>query len=304
MKRSLLILAMSPLFSPAAEPTLANNLRGLPEDFRRYFYHAEVLVQVYLNDSMLFNATAVLQENGDIRLIRIFDENPALASSIRAQWFAILQRGVTVGQCRKTCPAGLMAAEYRLSHSELKLYTSQYETSQVRRDFIAMPPDTADGMIMSSDLSVTDTPALRSWGLNTSLLASFAGWSQKASFQSSGTDGDYRYRSASLYELFSQKELPGSFIRLGFFTPDSDTGNVQASGFGDDTVAGVMWGTSDALLESRDSVSARPVYVTGRSQSLAEVWLSTRPGPAAICMHNTAACSAPHRLAAISARCW
>ncbi|MEH4929761.1 hypothetical protein [Enterobacter cloacae] len=56
-------------------------------------------------------------------------------------------------------------------------------------------------------------------------------------------------------------------MRLVFFTPDGDTGNVQTSGFGYDTVAGAMWGTSDALLLSTDSVSAWPVYVTGRNQS-------------------------------------
>lgn len=276
MKKKLILLSMTPFLSSAADITLAANMRGLPEDFRRYFYNSEVMVQVYLNDTRLFDATVSLQENGDVRLLRTIDEDQDLDSSVRSRWTSVLQQGVSIGQCLKSCPSGLMAVEYRLDSSILKLYTSQYETSRAKSSFISLPDKTPNGVIMYNDVSATDTPYSRSWGINSSLTSSLVGWSQKASFQSSGTDGRYYYSSSSLYELFTQKELQGSFVRLGFFTPDSDTGNVQTSGFGYDTVAGAMWGTSDALLVSTDSVSAWPVYVTGRNQSIAEVWRDGR----------------------------
>jgi hypothetical protein len=276
MKKRLLILTLFPLTAPAVDMTLAANMRGLPEDFRRYFYDSELIVQVYLNDTRLFDATVALKENGDIRLLRTIDDAPDTDPEIRALWSGVLEKGVSVGQCSKDCPSGLMAVQYRLDNSVLKLYTTNYETARTSSTYIAMPEDTPGGMIMYNDVSVTKTATTRSWGINSSLTSSLAGWSQKASFQSSGTDGDYHYSSASLYELYTQKELQGSFVRLGFFTPDSDTGNVQTAGFGYDTVAGAMWGTSDALLISTDSVSAWPVYVTGRNQSIAEVWRDGR----------------------------
>lgn len=256
--------------------TLATNVRGLPEDFRRYFYDSELIVQVYLNDARLFDAAVALKENGDIRLLRTIDDAQDADPEIRALWNGILQKGVSVGQCTKDCPFGLMAVQYRLDNSELKLYTENYETARTISTHIAMPEDTPGGIIMYNDVSATNTAGTRSWGLNSSLTSSLAGWSQKASFQSSGTDGEYHYSGSSLYELYTQKELQGNFVRLGFFTPDSDTGNVQTSGFGYDTVVGAMWGTSDALLVSTDSVSAWPVYVTGRNQSIAEVWRNGR----------------------------
>lgn len=276
MKKKLLILSLLPLMASAENMILASNVRGLPEDFRQYFYDSEIIVQVYLNDARLFDAVVVLRENGDIRLLRTIDDAQDAEPDILALWARVLEQGVSVGECTKNCPSGLMAVEYRLDNSVLKLYTSNYEKTRTASSYIAMPDETPGGVIMYNDASVTNSASSRSWGINSSLTSSFAGWSQRASFQSSGTDGQYHYTSSSLYEMFTQKELQGSFVRLGFFTPDSDTGNVQTSGFGYDTVAGAMWGTSDALLINTDSVSAWPVYVTGRNQSIAEVWRDGR----------------------------
>lgn len=276
MRKSLLILAMCPLFASATEMTLAANMRGLPEDFRRYFYDSEVIVQVYINDTRLFDAAVSLKENGEVRLLHTLDETQDIDPDVRTLWTGVLRQGVSVGKCTEKCPSGLMAVEYRLDSSVLRLYTAQYETAQTKSSYISMPDETSGGVIMYNDLSVTNTDSSRNWGINSSLTSSLGGWSQKASFQSSGVDGSYHYSSSSLYELYSQKELQGSFIRLGFFTPDGDTGNVQTSGFGYDTVAGAMWGTSDALMINGDSVSTWPVYVTGRNQSIAEVWRDGR----------------------------
>ncbi|MDN4966809.1 TcfC E-set like domain-containing protein [Enterobacter hormaechei] len=276
MKKVVLLLAISPLFSADANMTLAANMRALPEDFRRYFYESEVMAQVFLNDMLLFEAAISLTEGGDVRLIRTIEESESVDSEVRARWKEALSKGVSVGECTKLCPQGLMAAQYLLDSSVLKLYTADYETARTENSFITLPEKMPGGMIMYNDISVTNSDNTRSWGINSSATTSLLGWSQKVSFQSSGTDGQYHYSSSNLYELYSQKEQPGHYIRLGFFTPDSDTGNVEMSGFGYDTVVGAMWGTSDSLLINSDSVSAWPVYVTGQNQSIAEVWRDGR----------------------------
>lgn len=268
----LCFLAVFPLAAPAADMTLATNMRGLPQDFRRYFYDSELIVQVYLNDTRLFDAAVALKENGHIRLIRTLDYAEDTDPQTHTLWSGVLEKGVYTGKCAKDCPYGLMAVQYRLDNSVLKLYTSTYETSRASSAYISMPTDTPTGVIMYNNASVTNTESTRSWGINSSLTSSLAGWTQRASLHSSGTEGDFHYSRTSLYELYTQKELQGSFVRLGFFTPDSDTSNVQTAGFGYNTLVGAMWGTSDALLVSTNSVSAWPVYVTGRNQSIAEVW--------------------------------
>lgn len=276
MKIPFILLAAVPFIVSANDLQLAANLRGLPEDFRRYFYNSEIVVQVFLDDNYIFDASVSLNENGDVKLLRIVEEAQNADSELLALWSDILHNGVTVGECIAACPSGLMHVEYHLNNSALKLYTSNYETSQVASDYLSVPDDAPSGLIMFNDVSVSDASLNRSWGINSSLTSSLGGWSQQASFQSSGTSGEYSYSSSSLYELFTQKELQGDFIRVGLFSPDNATGNVQTSGFGYDTVAGVMWGTSDALLVNSDSVSAWPVYVTGRNQSIAEVWRDGR----------------------------
>lgn len=276
MKKIVLLLTVCPLFSAEANMTLAANMRALPEDFRRYFYESEVMAQVYLNDTLLFEAAISLTESGDVRLIRTIEESESVDSDVRNRWKEVLNKGISVGECTTQCPSGLMAAEYLLDSSILKLYTAHYETARTENSFISLPEKMPGGMIMYNDITATNSDNTRSWGINSSLTASLLGWSQRVSFQSSGTDGQYQYSSSTLYELYSQKELPGHFVRLGFFTPDSDTGNVEMSGFGYDTVVGAMWGTSDALLINGDSVSAWPVYVTGQNQSVAEVWRDGR----------------------------
>lgn len=272
MKISLIFLAAVPFIVSAGDMQLAANMKGLPEDFKRYFYNSEVVVQVYLNDNYIFDASASLSENGEIKLLRIIDEQPNSDHATNAIWSDVLQKGVSAGKCTLSCPSGLMQVDYSLDNSALKLYTANYETSQVVSNYLSVPDDTPAGLIMSNSVSLSEAASMRSWGINSSLTSSLGGWSQQVAFQSTGTEGEYHYNNYSIYQLFTQKELKGSFFRLGLFTPDSDNGNVQTSGFGNDTVIGGMWGTSDALLATTDSVSAWPVYVTGRNQSIAEVW--------------------------------
>lgn len=66
MKKHFLVLTllplMYPLTAPAEDMMLAVNMRGLPEDFRQYFYDAELVVQVYLNDTRLFDAAVSLRK--------------------------------------------------------------------------------------------------------------------------------------------------------------------------------------------------------------------------------------------------
>lgn len=276
MKKYLLIFTFIPVSTVAAGMALTENIRGLPEDFRRYFYNSEVIVQVYLNDQRLFDAAVFLKDNSHVKLLHTFDDNTEIDVDRREVWSKILQQGISLGQCTTHCPSGLMTAEYSLNNSALKLYTSQYETQRIKSEYINLSSQTPAGVVIYNDLTTTYTPSARSWGLNSSLTSSLAGWSQRVSFQSSGTEGDYSYVSSSLYELFTQKEHHGSFTRLGFFTPGSDRGNVQMSGYDFDTIAGAMWGTSDTLLNNTGNVSAWPVYVTGHNQSIAEIWRDGR----------------------------
>ncbi|RCB87618.1 CFA, I fimbrial subunit C usher protein, partial [Escherichia coli] len=108
------------------------------------------------------------------------------------------------------------------------------------------------------------------------VISSLFGWTQNISLQSYGSNQANQSQETNIYALYTQKELAGSFIRLGIFSPDTDKGNVETNGFNTGSVAGVMWGTSNALLINNESVSASPIYITAANQGIAEVWLDNR----------------------------
>ncbi|WP_158379913.1 hypothetical protein [Candidatus Williamhamiltonella defendens] len=76
--------------------TLASHMRGLPDNFKRYFYDYKLIVQVYLNDTALFDAAISLKENSEIRLIRIVDtsfQDNDIDPEIKARWAYIIKQG-------------------------------------------------------------------------------------------------------------------------------------------------------------------------------------------------------------------
>ncbi|EDU61859.1 TcfC E-set like domain-containing protein [Providencia stuartii] len=272
----LFTLILAPGIALGANLLSAGNTIKVPDEFKQYFYNSEIVSQVYLNDSPLFDAVFSLHENGQINLLRILDEEPDIKPQVKNEWANILQKGISLGACHSSCPAGLISAEYRLDNSSLKLFTSHYETEQVNNDYIHLPSTLPNGVIMHNNLSAVSVASAKTWNFTSSIVSSLLGWTQKISLQTYGSSQANQTQETNIYALYTQKELAGNFVRLGFFSPDSDKGNVETNGFSTGSVAGAMWGTSNALLINNESVSAYPIYVTAANQATAEVWLDNR----------------------------
>ena len=279
MKRSIFLFSGLVPGVAAATSTgmLLASLNNMPEDFRSYFFQSEMPVQIYLNDKSLFEASMKMNEDGSMVLSEVIAHEDALSPETQARWEAALRKGVMTGRCAKNCPEGLLSADYSLENSTLRLLTSHYEKERVAGNYIELPEKFPAGLIVNNDFSaIQSSTSDKRMSLTSEWTASLAEWSHNLSFQSTHVSGEYGYDLTDLYNLYSQKELAGNFVRVGFFTPDNDSGNVQTSSFGYDTIVGAMWGTSDILLQNSESVSAWPVYVTGRNQSVAEVWRDGR----------------------------
>ena len=87
-----------------------------------------------------------------------------------------------------------------------------------------------------------------------------------------GGDDDKLYHA--VHELYTQRELEGSFFRLGYFTPNSEGLTRQPRTFGTspDTAVGVMYGSSDSLAINNPMPSIYPIYVTANRQGSVEIW--------------------------------
>ncbi|EUD06298.1 TcfC E-set like domain-containing protein [Providencia alcalifaciens] len=268
----LLPLLLIPSIAIGSDILLANNSIKIPNDFRNYFYNSEVMVQVYLNDLPLFDGSFLLNEDGEISLIQIFDEENSFDQAVKDEWKIALTKGISLGECNKNCPNGLMSADYRLDTSALKLYTSKYEIQKTNNAYISLPQTVSNGVIMHNNVSAVSTGDSHAWNLNSSVVSSLLGWTQKVSFQTYSSSQRNQSQETNFYELYTQKELQGDFFRFGLFSPDSDKGSVETNGFSTGSVTGVMWGTSNTLLVNEESVSASPIYVTAANPAVAEIW--------------------------------
>lgn len=275
-KRSFISFCISAtLMAPAFSRSL--DVSSMPAEFRSYFYGTPIPARLMLNDEYLFDATFILNEEGQIRLKNVLGSADEGAATIEqaSQWESTLREGITLGDCTAACPEGLVAAEYVLERSEVKLFTRQYEQNRIPSHYIHLPDTLPPGLIISNELMASgNNSRFDDWRLNSSWLASMFGWTQKLMLQSAYSQMSNGYRTNEVSEAWTQKELKGSYLRTGIFSPDTESGNVQMPGYASSRIAGVMWGTSDTLQITSDSVSLYPVYVTGSNQSLADVFIN------------------------------
>lgn len=250
----------------------------MPEEFRNYFFDSPIPVRVFLNDEYAFDGTFVLNEEGEVRLKSVLSTADGFAAYAEqaSKWENLLQKGIKLGECSVKCPEGLVATEYVLERSELKIYTRQYESGRNTSNYINLPTDLPAGLIVNNDFVASGYSGFEDWRLNSTWLSSFLGWTQKATLQSVYSNNPGGYRKTELNEAWTQKEFEGTYFRAGVFSPDTESGNVQMPGYASDRISGAMFGTSDTLLISGDSVSLYPVYVTGRNQSIADVFINER----------------------------
>ncbi len=276
MKKCLLALLIPSFLTYGSELSLANVYRGIPEDFKEYLYNSEIITQINLNDQKLFDASVGIANGEQVRLIQIITESGEIDAAKSREWESILREGLPIGACLNKCQNGLMKVDFNLERSQVNIYTRQYEAERVQKDYITLPDSMPSGIIMANNMSASQSASYRNMALTSELTSSFAGWSQRASFQSNVNSGKYSNSNASIYNLYTQKELAGYFLRMGMFSPDYDAGNVQTPGSSSKSITGAMWGSSDTLSLDSESVSAWPVYVTGRNQSVVEVWRDER----------------------------
>lgn len=82
----------------------------------------------------------------------------------------------------------------------------------------------------------------------------------------------------AVYEAHTQRELEGTFLRLGYFTPGSGlTRQIRTFGASPDTTVGIMYGSSDSLVIDQAKPGVYPVYVSHRQSSGNGTNLPQRP---------------------------
>jgi hypothetical protein len=271
--------------------SLLAQAKGLPADFEEHFFDVPLAVRVELDRQPLGEAMIVLSRDDRVTLLDFTDTSDSrFSASERETWASILKPDVALGSCSGQCPEQLLAIHYNLESSLLSIVTQNAERDSEAKRFYDQPEGGSSGLMVRNQLNFNggqDQDLGGRYGLEAS--ASLGSWTQTFNMQLSRIGGPDDQLYHAVHELYTQRELQGSFFRLGYFTPNSEGLTRQPRSFGTspDTAVGVMYGSSDSLAIDSAKPSIYPVYVTANRQASVEIYrdgllLNTQSVPAGL----------------------
>jgi Mat/Ecp fimbriae outer membrane usher protein len=259
-----------------ASNSLLEQTRGMPAEFTEYFFDAPLAAKIELNNQLLSEALVTLSRDERISLLELTDSSSSsLPADERQRWADFLRLGVPLGICERNCPGQLLAVHYSLETSTLSIITETAERNAVESRYRDLPINGSNGLLLSSSLSLHGGQGQTPSGSNILRSTSSLGnWTQSANLLLSrdrGTDSQLKH---NLQELYSQRELSGRFVRLGYFMPDSQglSRQPRTLGAGPSSLAGAMFGSSDSLAIDSPQPSVYPIYLTANRQASAEIY--------------------------------
>jgi hypothetical protein len=275
-----LLLCSSAFAAPTSIDNTPRSLlaqaKGLPAEFEEHFFDVPLAVRVELDQQPLGEAMIVLSRDDRVTLLDFTDTSESrFSAGEREAWADILKPGVALGSCSGQCPEQMLAAHYNLENSLLSIVTENAERDSEAKRYYEQPQGGSSGLIVRNQLNLNggqDQDLGGRFGLEAS--ASLGNWTQAFNMQLSRLGGPDDKLYHAVNELYSQRELEGSFFRLGFFTPNSEGLTRQPRSFGTspDTAVGVMYGSSDSLAIDSPKPSVYPVYVTANRQGSVEIY--------------------------------
>ena len=275
---ALLFSAASVAATQGSTPkSLLAQAKGLPPDFEEHLFDVPLAVQIERNTQLVGEAMIVLTRDDRLTLLEFTDFNASqVPASERDTWSEYLQQGVQLGACTGKCPEQLLAIHYNLENSTVSLLTEKAEQAFQQSRYHELPSDGSSGLILRNQLNLTGGQQEQldgRYGLEAS--SSLGNWSQTLNLQLARNSGpDQSQLKHAVYEAYTQRELEGRFLRLGYFTPGSEglTRQIRTFGASPDTALGLMFGSSDTLTIEQAKPSVYPVYVTANRPATAEIY--------------------------------
>lgn len=268
--------AAAPVSAGTTPRSLLAQAKGLPADFEEHFFDVPLAVRVELDQQPLGEAMVVLSRDDRITLLAFTDTSEnRFGPAEQEKWAAFLKPGVALGACTGSCPDQVLAVHYNLENSLVSILTENAERDVEAKRYYDQPDGGSSGLMVRNQLNLNggqDQDLGGRFGLEAS--ASLGNWSQTFNMQLARLGGPDNKLYRAVHELYTQRELQGSFLRLGYFTPNSEGLTRQPRTFGTspDTAVGVMYGSSDSLAINSPMPSVYPIYVTANRQGSVEIY--------------------------------
>ncbi|VVN77005.1 hypothetical protein PS718_00808 [Pseudomonas fluorescens] len=276
---ALLFCASAAVASNSAGTTprsLLAQAKGLPADFEEHFFDVPLAVRVELDQQPLGEAMVVLSRDDRVTLLEFTDTSEnRFGPAEREKWASYLKPGVPLGACTGNCPDQVLAVHYNLENSLVSILTENAERDVEAKRYYEQPEGGSSGLMVRNQLNLNggqEQDLGGRFGLEAS--GSLGNWSQTLNLQMARLGGPDDKLYHAVHELHTQRELQGSFFRLGYFTPSSEGLTRQPRTFGTspDTAVGVMYGSSDSLAINSPMPSVYPIYVTANRQGSVEIY--------------------------------
>jgi hypothetical protein len=257
--------------------SLLSQAKGLPADFEEHFFDVPLAVRVELDQEFVSEAMIVLTRDDRMTLLDFTDhDGSVIKDEERDQWADYLKQGVALGACASNCPDGLMAVHYNLENSTVSLLTENAERDEQAQRYYFLPTGGSTGLIVRNQLNLSGGEGQDLGGrFGIDASSSLGLWSQTLNMQFSRLGGpDDDDLNHAVYALYTQRELQGNFLRLGYFTPNAEglTRQLRTFGASPDTAVGVMYGSSDSLVINNSKPAVYPIYVTASRQASVEIY--------------------------------
>lgn len=271
--------------------SLLSQAKGLPSDFEEHFFDVPLAVRVERDQQFVGEAMIVLTRDDRITLLEFTDHSDSpITGTERDTWENYLTPGIPLGQCTQHCPEQLLAVHYNLENSLVSILTENAERDAAPQQYYTQPDGGSTGLIINNQLNLNggqNQDLGGRYGIEAS--SSLGNWSQTLNFQLARLGGPDTQLYHALYSAYAQREFEGQFLRLGYFTPNSEGLNRQVRSFGaaPDIAVGVMVGSSDSLAMNNPKPSVYPIYVTSNRQGSVEIYrngllINTQPVPAGL----------------------
>ncbi|MBK5552130.1 CS1-pili formation C-terminal domain-containing protein [Pseudomonas sp. TH03] len=267
--------AAAPVSTGSTPRSLLAQAKGLPAEFEEHFFDVPLAVRVELDQQPLGEAMVVLSRDDRITLLEFTDTSDSrFTAAERDTWASYLKPGVALGDCIGQCPEQMLAVHYNLENSLVSILTENAERDTEVKRYYDQPEGGSSGLMLRNQLNLNGGQGQDlggRFGLEAS--GSLGSWSQTFNMQLARLGGPDDQLYHAVHELYTQRELQGSFARLGYFTPNSEGLTRQPRTFGTspDTAVGVMFGSSDSLAINSPMPSVYPIYVTANRQASVEI---------------------------------
>ncbi|RUQ46667.1 pilus assembly protein PapC, partial [Corynebacterium pseudodiphtheriticum] len=154
-----LLLCASALAAPSAPGTTPRSLllqsKELPSDFEQHFFDVPLAVRVELDQQFLGEAMIVLGRDDRITLLAFGDvADSQFSASERDKWQQLLQQGMPLGSCERSCPSQLLAVHYSIENSLVSILTENVERSTEVKRYYDQPETGSMGLILNNQLNL------------------------------------------------------------------------------------------------------------------------------------------------------